>query len=66
MSAESGRPTQPEPDKTPGNREPVGPRGLRRPYPVDDPGIGTPDRPGSEPDYLPEGPAGPAESPPRI
>lgn len=66
MSAGSARPKEPEPDKTPGDREPVSPHGGRQPYPVDDPGIGSPDRPGAEPDYLPDGPAGPSETPPRI
>jgi len=30
-----------------------GPRGPRTPYPVNDPGIADPDKPGSEPDYIP-------------
>ena len=37
--------------------------GRRQPYPVNDPGIADPDRPGSEPDY---DPGRPIESPPSI
>lgn len=31
----------------------IGPSGPRTPYPVNDPGVGEPTGPGSEPDYLP-------------
>jgi hypothetical protein len=44
-----------EPDETPD----VGPTGPRTPYPVDDPGVGDPTGPGSEPDYLPGGGSNP-------
>ena len=39
----------PAPDQGPD----IGPSGPRTPYPVNDPGIGEPAGPGSEPDYLP-------------
>ena len=44
-----------EPDEMPD----TGPTGPRTPYPVDDPGIGEPMGPGSEPDYLPGAPTNP-------
>ncbi|EJW11139.1 hypothetical protein A33M_3400 [Rhodovulum sp. PH10] len=45
---------EPKPD-----REPVpGPAGPRTPYPVNDPGIAQPDKPGAEPDYVPPTPPG--------
>ena len=48
-------PEPPEPDE-----QPVpGSRGPRTPYPVNDPGIIDPARPGSEPDYLPGRPIAP-------
>ena len=37
----------------------IGPTGPRSPYPVNDPGIGEPGGPGSEPDYLPGVPTDP-------
>lgn len=60
-------------DPTPGGYEPTvvppapdpkeppdtGPSGPRTPYPVNDPGIGEPRGPGSEPDYLPGTPTDP-------
>lgn len=44
-----------EPDEIPDQ----GPTGPRDPFPVEDPGIGEPPGPGSEPDYLPGGPMNP-------
>jgi hypothetical protein len=41
-----------------------GPEGPRTPYPVNDPGIGDPTGPGSEPDYLP--PGGPTSPTPSL
>jgi hypothetical protein len=68
MAADPAPPKRPVPDRTPrpDDRQPTRPRGGRRPYPVDDPGISSPDRPGAEPDYLPDGPRGLPENPPRI
>ncbi len=55
------RPTRQDPvDERP---EPARAPGSRRPYPVDDPGIADPDRPGSQPDYVP---GRPIENPPSI
>lgn len=48
----------PEPDRRP---EP-GPTGPRTPYPVDDPAIADPARPGSEPDVVPGRPLDPGVS----
>ena len=48
-------PGRPDDDPRPG------PRGPRTPYPVNDPGIADPDKPGSEPDYIP--PSSPEQSP---
>lgn len=48
-------PPAPEPDEPPD----LGPTGPRTPYPVNDPGIGEPAGPGSEPDYLPGTPTDP-------
>jgi hypothetical protein len=48
-------PPNPLPDETPD----IGPTGPRTPYPVNDPGIGDPKGPGSEPDYLPGTPTNP-------
>lgn len=39
----------------------IGPTGPRSPYPVNDPGIGDPSGPGSEPDYLPGRPTSPMQ-----
>ena len=46
--------------RAPNNRDPGKPespipgrQGPQTPYPVNDPGISDPDKPGSEPDYLP-------------
>ncbi len=55
---------RPEPDRP--TEQPVPPRGRKQPYPVDDPGISSPDRPGSEPDYLPDGPTETREPPPTV
>jgi hypothetical protein len=55
---------RPEPDRP--VEPPVPPRGGKRPYPVDDPGIASPEGPGSEPDYLPDGPAEKNEPPPTV
>lgn len=46
-----------DPDEVPD----IGPTGPRSPYPVDDPGIGDPAGPGSEPDYLPGRPSSPMQ-----
>jgi hypothetical protein len=51
-------PDVPQPKKRPG--------GSRRPYPVDDPGISSPDRPGADPDYLPGVPVETPDSLPRL
>lgn len=48
-------PMPPMPDEQPD----IGPTGPRSPYPVDDPGVGDPVGPGSEPDYLPGAPTDP-------
>lgn len=48
-------PAPPQPDEQPD----IGPTGPRTPYPVNDPGIGDPVGPGSEPDYLPGAPTDP-------
>jgi hypothetical protein len=39
----------------------TGPTGPRTPYPVNDPGVGDPTGPGSEPDYLPGRPTSPMQ-----
>jgi hypothetical protein len=66
-------PGMPNPDPTPGGNIPsevppapapdelpdVGPTGPRTPYPVNDPGIGEPGGPGSEPDIFPGTPTDP-------
>src|SRR5580700_10959801 len=46
------RPLPGRPDETPR----PGPRGPRTPYPVNDPEIANPDKPGAEPDYIPATP----------
>ena len=51
----SDQPGAPRSDDVPDQ----GPTGPRTPYPVDDPGIGDPEGPGSEPDYLPGQPGNP-------
>ncbi|GJD43591.1 hypothetical protein AFCDBAGC_1443 [Methylobacterium cerastii] len=61
-------PGLPTPDPTPGDLPPpvppddlpdIGPTGPRTPYPVNDPGIGEPGGPGSEPDVFPGAPTDP-------
>lgn len=47
-------PVLPDPDAPPV----PGPRGPRTPYPVNDPGIADPTKPGSAPDYVPPVPPG--------
>jgi hypothetical protein len=68
-----GQPRSPGDEPTPGGQIPgemppssdpdempdQGPTGPRTPYPVNDPGIGDPTGPGSEPDYLPGKPGNP-------
>jgi len=44
------------PSRQPDELPDIGPTGPRTPYPVNDPGIGDPAGPDSEPDYLPGGP----------
>jgi hypothetical protein len=51
------RPIPGRPDETPR----PGPAGPRTPYPVNDPGFADPNKPGSEPDYIP--PPSPAGTP---
>jgi hypothetical protein len=47
------------PPPAPDEKPDIGPSGPRTPYPVNDPGIGEPTGPGSEPDYLPGNPTNP-------
>ncbi len=53
-----GVPTE-MPPSAPDDIPDIGPTGPRTPYPVNDPGIGEPSGPGSEPDYLPGAPTSP-------
>jgi hypothetical protein len=55
-----GIPGEGPPSRDPDEQPDTGPTGPRSPYPVNDPGISDPAGPGSEPDYLPGGPANPA------
>lgn len=60
-SPEGDRPERDDPASHPPREDPIGegrdePRkapGARKPYPVNDPGIADPDRPGAQPDYDP-------------
>ena len=49
----------PPPPPTPEEEPDIGPTGPRTPYPVNDPGIGEPGGPGSEPDIFPGTPTDP-------
>lgn len=49
------------PPRVPDEFPDIGPTGPRTPYPVNDPGIGDPVGPGSEPDYLPGTPTSPMQ-----
>jgi len=49
------------PPRQPDELPDIGPTGPRTPYPVNDPGIGDPIGPGSEPDYLPGRPTAPMQ-----
>ena len=49
------------PPRQPDEMPDIGPTGPRTPYPVNDPGIGEPVGPGSEPDYLPGRPTAPMQ-----
>ncbi|CAM2953603.1 hypothetical protein JHFBIEKO_2983 [Methylobacterium mesophilicum] len=49
----------PPPPPTPDEEPDIGPTGPRSPYPVNDPGIGEPGGPGSEPDVFPGAPTDP-------
>jgi hypothetical protein len=54
LDAGSAAPTPPRPIPERPNEAPLpGPGGPRTPYPVNDPGIADPGKPGSEPDYMP-------------
>ena len=54
LDAGSSIPTPPQPIPDRPDQAPLpGPRGPRTPYPVNDPGIADPGKPGSEPDYIP-------------
>jgi hypothetical protein len=65
LAAGSATPTPPRPvPERPGGAPVPGPRGPRSPYPVNDPGIADPAKPGSEPDYVP--PPLPGIEPPAI
>jgi hypothetical protein len=61
MPDDSRRPISTPPSAT----RPKPPQKRRRgqPYPVDDPELASPDRPGAEPDYLPEGVGGAGDKP---
>ncbi len=54
-------PTEIPPGSNPDELPDTGPTGPRTPYPVNDPGIGDPGGPGSEPDYLPGRPSSPMQ-----
>jgi hypothetical protein len=54
LDAGSVAPTPPRPIPERPDEAPLpGPGGPRTPYPVNDPGIADPGKPGSEPDYMP-------------
>jgi hypothetical protein len=54
LASASATPTPPRPVPERPDDAPVpGPREPRSPYPVNDPGIADPAKPGSEPDYIP-------------
>ena len=54
LDAGSSIPTPPQPIPDRPDQAPLpGPRGPRTPYPVNDPGIADPGKPGSEPAYIP-------------
>jgi hypothetical protein len=65
LDAGSSIPTPPQPIPDRPDQAPLpSPRGPRTPYPVNDPGIADPGKPGSEPDYIP--PPIPGIEPPSI